>query len=164
MAKIRTQQGEQKRGRRPPASRETTEAAEARAIRREKVAELLSRHRTYREIAVELGCSIATVSEDRAALIASYAERYRDAAEDMIEQETMRLDQMERSALDAWKAKGNPKTLEVALRIAARKHALRGLDKPLKVAPTNPEGDEPYAGLSDEQLERQLRKLQGKTE
>lgn len=164
MGQIRSQQGDRKRGRRPPASTDTPASAEARAIRREKVAELLARHWTHREIAAELGCSVATVSEDRAALIASYAERYRDAAEDMIEQETSSLEQMEREALEAWRKTRDVRALEAALKCKSRKHALRGLDRPIKVAPTNPEGDEPYAGLSDEQLERQLRKLQGKTE
>lgn len=122
---------------------------------------MLAYHRTYREIAAELGCSIGTVHDDREAILAGYRERYREAGDQMVEQETASLDRMEREALDAWRESGDVRALEAALKCKARKHALRGLDKPFKVAPTNPEGDEEFSGVSDEALEKQLRKLTG---
>lgn len=133
---------------------------EARAIRREKVASLLAQHRTYREIAAAIGCGIQTVAEDREAIIAGYRERYRDEAEAMIEQETLSLDELEREAIDRWKNNGgDDRLLDSIVKLKARKHALRGLNKPIKVAPTTPDGDEPWHGLTDEQLERQIRKF-----
>lgn len=153
------QPGKRRRG--GPRVVEPLADAEARAIRRERVAEMLAYHRTYREIAAELGCCIATVHDDREAILAEYRERYREAGERMVEQETAALDRMEREALDEWRRSRDVRALEAALKCKSRKHAMWGFDKPTKIAPVTPDGDEPYAVIPDDALERQLRKLLG---
>lgn len=44
-------------------------------------------------------------------------------------------------------------------RVSARRAALLGLDAPVKIAPTNPEGTRPFKGLTDEELDAQMAQL-----
>ena len=122
--------------------------------RRVRVAELLGQGRTYRAIASELGCSAMAVCRDRAALVRSYQEKQRQAAEELVLLEVASLEQLEREALDAWRATQAPRWLDVVLRLKSRKHALLGLDRLARRAksPAAPE-----AALTDEQLDRQFR-------
>ena len=54
------------------------------------------------------------------------------------------------------RAAGKLRALELKVRASESLRKLWGLDAPSKVAPTNPDGTEAYAGLSDAALEREL--------
>jgi hypothetical protein len=124
---------------------------------------------THREIAAQLGVTPRCVEKDIAALRAAWRERYTDAAETWIEDETAEIEGLERLALDEFQASGEPgqrnhKLLEVALAYRARKHKLRGLDRPTKTAITDAEGHDVLAGLTDADLEKQLRRAQAEAD
>jgi len=54
---------------------------------------------------------------------------------------------------------GKPRSVEAMLGVLKRRADLLGLDKPQKVAPTTPDGSEPYDGLSDTALVGALNRL-----
>ncbi len=134
--------------------------------RREQVAKMRFERVPTRLIAERLGVAKSTVDDDIAALRAAWKARYADATAEWIEDETAEIEHYEGELYAAWAASvdnGEPdaRLIEAALKFKARKHQLRGLDRPTKIAPVTPDGDEPYAVIPDDALERQLRKLLG---
>ncbi len=56
---------------------------------------------------------------------------------------------------------GNLSATSELVRIEKRRAELLGLDKPIKIAPTNPEGDKEYSGMTEDELRRRLIALLG---
>ncbi len=134
--------------------------------RRQKVADLLLQSWTQEAIAQELGTSQAQIAADLKKIREAWREssiRDFDAARDL---ELERLARIEREAWAAWqrsqqpsqsatvdgeagsqKAKrtvkhqyGDPRFLDIALRCNEARRKLLGIDAPVKVAPTTPDG------------------------
>jgi hypothetical protein len=57
---------------------------------------------------------------------------------------------------------GDPRYINVLLSIIERRCKLLGLDAPQKVAPTNPEGDQPYNPPSATEAEKRIQELMAK--
>lgn len=79
------------------------------------------------------------------------AELRQIAAETAAEADALRALEVERldrllQGLWARAQQGDLDAVDRALKIAARRAALLGLDRPTKVAPTTPDGSEPYEG------------------
>jgi hypothetical protein len=134
--------------------------------RRQKVADLLLQSWTQEAIAQELGTSQAQIAADLKKIRKAWQEssiRDFDAARDL---ELERLARIEREAWAAWqrsqqpsqsatvngeagsqKAKrtvkhqyGDPRFLDIALRCNEARRKLLGIDAPVKIAPTTPDG------------------------
>lgn len=60
----------------------------------------------------------------------------------------LELDRLDRLLAGLWKKAqdGELDAIDRALKIAARRAALLGLDRPTKIAPTSPDGDDAYEG------------------
>ena len=78
-----------------------------------------------------------------------------EGAEHLRTLEALRLDEIQAKIWDKAIA-GDYRAVDRVLRIMERRAKLLGLDAPVKVAPTNPSGDDPYASLSEEELDRIL--------
>lgn len=57
---------------------------------------------------------------------------------------------------------GDPRYMSVLLGIQDRRAKILGLDSPQKVAPTTPDGQEPYKGMSDAEMDARIKELAGK--
>jgi hypothetical protein len=136
------------------------------AQRRQQVAKLYLQGKGQGEIAHELNLTQATISRDLEHVSTAWREssiRDFDAQRDL---EIARLNQIEKEAWAAWERSqqpaqtavvsgaagsqtakrtlrhqcGNPRFLELALRCNEERRKLLGLDAPLKIAPTTPDG------------------------
>lgn len=107
--------------------------------REERALELRRAGASYREIAKALGCRLETAHKAVQRGIARQIERVQDKAEAVIQLELDRLDRLLRGV---WvqAAQGNTQAIDRVLRIMERRAALTGIDKPTKIAPTNPDG------------------------
>lgn len=103
------------------------------AQRREKVADLIRAHVSYREIARVLGVGLGTVGDDVKAIKAMYAARSAEAYEARVAEEDAKLDFLERIHFPAV-AKGEKWASEFYLRIMDRRSKLHGLDQPARVS------------------------------
>lgn len=78
-------------------------------------------------------------------------------------QEADRLDQLQ---LGIWSdaTRGNLQAIQTVLKIMERRARLLGLDQPVKVAPTNPQGDQPYQSgqMSDAEVDARIAELEAK--
>lgn len=114
--------------------------------RRRLVWQGYARGLTQQEIATELGVSQATVSIDLRVLEKQFREHYLGEMEALRLRETAALSDMADSLLDDYLNRGRSTKVAMAwLAVRQRMHALWGLDLPKKVAPTTPDGDEPYS-------------------
>lgn len=136
------------------------------AQRRQQVAKLYLQGKGQSDIAQELNLTQATISRDLEHVQTAWREssiRDFDAQRDL---EIARLNQIEKEAWAAWERSqqpaqtavvsgaagsqtakrtlrhqcGNPRFLELALRCNEERRKLLGLDAPLKIAPTTPDG------------------------
>lgn len=57
---------------------------------------------------------------------------------------------------------GDPRYMSVLLGIQDRRAKILGMDSPQKVAPTTPDGKEPYKGMSDAEMDARIKELAGK--
>lgn len=76
-------------------------------------------------------------------------------------QELARIDRLEIEYWDAWRDvvptdRTAPSYLAGVMSCIDRRCKLLGLDAPTKIAPTDPSGENPYMGLSDDDLRRAL--------
>jgi DNA-binding CsgD family transcriptional regulator len=101
------------------------------AQRREKVADLIRAHVSYREIARVLGVGLGTVGDDVKAIKAEHMERATESYAARVAEEDAKLDFLERTiyrdvaARDKW-------ACEFYLQIHTKRVALHGLAQPVK--------------------------------
>ena len=99
--------------------------------------------------------SLGTINLDIEALRAEMRQRLTQDASTWIAHELDKLDAIEEAA---W----NEKDFATLLKAMKRRADLLGLDAPTKIAPTTPDGNDEYTGLSDtERLERLTRLFDG---
>lgn len=94
------------------------------------------------------------------------------------EEQLARLDLMEASLWREWERScgdpdldkeldgppqtGDPRYMTVMLNIIERRSKLLGLDAPTKLAPTNPDGDEPYKQIAPDEIDARIHELLAK--
>lgn len=118
------------------------------AERRVKAFELRKKGNNYREIARELKVSPATIVLDVKAVMKELVKEQQKEAEGY---RVLELDRLETLQVKMWEQveKGDQGAVDRVLRIMERRARLLGLDAPAKIAPTTPDGKEPYdAGSS----------------
>lgn len=127
--------------------------------RQELVATFMARKLTHREMLRGLagaGIEISrrTLDRDVAAVKQLRRELLGASVEDWTAQEVAELEEMERQA-------AQKEDNGLRLKIKARKHAVLGIDKPAKIAPTTPDGEAPYDpfNLSDEEAAARIAAL-----
>jgi len=158
--------------------------------RRAEIAKLaLFGRPTQQEIADKIGVDVATVCRHLKAIRGEWKQQAQADINEVIAQELQKLDELEAQALAEWerskkdyqkkvaesggrggkKAKietggqcGDPRYLQVILGIQDRRAKLLGTDKPQKVAPTNPDGTEPYKPMTDAELDARILELSKK--
>jgi hypothetical protein len=84
-----------------------------------------------------------------------------EAAEQVRAMELDRLDQiMFQHFTQA--LKGDTAATDRVLKIMERRAKLLGLDAPSKIAPTSPDGEAPYKGMTERELDQRIAELQAK--
>ena len=126
------------------------------AERREQALRLRIAGRTYPEIAAELGMSRAGAHKTVTVALAALRAQCNESAEQMRTLETERLVGIIRDADEILRSPetgeaGRLRALELKVKASESLRKLWGLDAPTKIAPTTPDGDEEYGGLSDDQ-------------
>jgi sigma54-dependent transcription regulator len=86
-------------------------------------------HYTQREIAVEIGVSVATVNRDLAVVRAEWAERRSQSYESWVAEELAKIDLLERAILPA-AISGDDKAQARIVQFMDRRARMMGLDKP----------------------------------
>jgi transcriptional regulator with XRE-family HTH domain len=102
---------------------------DALAERRQRVAALRLMHYTQREIAAELGVSVATINRDLAVVRTEWAERRSQSYESWVGEELAKLDMLERAILPA-AISGDDKAQARLVQFMDRRARMMGLDKP----------------------------------
>jgi Trp operon repressor len=102
---------------------------DALAERRQKVSALRLMHYTQREIAAELGVSVATINRDLAVVRAEWAERRSQSYESWVGEELAKIDLLERAILPA-AISGDDKAQARLVQFMDRRARMMGLDKP----------------------------------
>ena len=153
--------------------RKLKKAKQERAVmlrRREIVADLYVLGWYQADIARHVGVSQPTVSNDLKAIQKEWRQSAIRDFDVLRERELKKLDRLEREAWDAWDRSkkpaqqavvntsgemqstqkkvteqvGDPRYLEQISKCIASRRALLGLDAPAKIAPTSPDGEQPY--------------------
>lgn len=138
--------------------------------RRQLVAESYLQCRSQADIARDLGVSQATISNDVRAIRRQWRESALRDFDEAVGMELAKLDRLEREAWIGWNRSleptestkvmqngaakraekttrqqgGDPRFLEQLQRCIAARRALLGLDAPVRIAPTSPNGAEAY--------------------
>jgi len=99
--------------------------------------------KTYKQIAEEIPCSLKSAYLYVKQAIAEVSAKNVETTQDIIDLEVQRLDSMLLSMQDNLES-GHVTYIDRALKIMERRAKLLGLDKPVKVAPTTPDGDQQY--------------------
>lgn len=115
-------------------------------IRKLKSFQLRLEGKSYREIGRLQDISEAQAHRDVAQVLQSTIDNNKEDIEQLRQIELERLDNYIDS-LDWKKNMGDFKTVEILLKIQDRRAKLLGLDAPTKVAPTTPDGSEPFTGI-----------------
>jgi transcriptional regulator with XRE-family HTH domain len=102
---------------------------DALAERRQRVSALRLMHYTQREIAAEIGVSVATVNRDLAVVRAEWAERRSQSYESWVAEELAKIDLLERAILPA-AISGDDKAQARIVQFMDRRARMMGLDKP----------------------------------
>jgi len=102
---------------------------DALAQRRQKVSALRLMHYTQREIAAEIGVSVATVNRDLAVVRAEWAERRSQSYEQWVGEELAKIDLLERAIMPA-AISGDDKAQARLVQFMDRRARMMGLDKP----------------------------------
>ena len=126
------------------------------AERREQALRLRIAGRSYPEIAAELGMSQSGAHKTVTVALAGLRVRCNESAEQMRTLETERLIGVIRDADEILRSPetgeaGRLRALELKIKASESLRKLWGLDAPTRIAPTTPDGDEEYGGLSDDQ-------------
>ncbi|MFW6344772.1 MAG: hypothetical protein ACOC0M_00350, partial [Halomonas sp.] len=74
------------------------------------------------------------------------------------------LDRLDRLLLGLWPkaTAGSVAHVDRAIKVMERRAKLTGLDAPTKIAPTDPDGETPYRGMTEEELDQRIQELQAK--
>lgn len=128
------------------------------AARRSNVLELRRQGESFRTISERLGTPVGTIHRDYARALSAARALEGQEADEHRTLDLLRLDRW-LSRLAPFCEAGSPAHIGTALRVLERRSRLLGLDAPLKVAPTDPAGENPYASASDEQLRLDLLRL-----
>ena len=100
---------------------------------------------SYAEIGEQVKLSKGQISKILNKYLDDFARAHKDELEELRNTENARLDgylkQVHSKAIG-----GNMGAIDRAVRIMDRRAKLLGLDAPAKIAPTDPNGDEPYSG------------------
>jgi hypothetical protein len=133
------------------------EAAEKRA----KAVEMRLMGMPYRKIASRLGISVGMAHKAVTKAMADLQAQQEEAAEQVRAMELDRLDQiMFQHFTQA--LKGDTAATDRVLKIMERRAKLLGLDAPSKIAPTSPDGEAPYQGMTEQELDQRIAELQAK--
>jgi hypothetical protein len=120
--------------------------------RRKKVAVNLLAGLTYRQMAEALDVSVGTIASDVKIILGRWRREQVQTVDDYV---TLQMRRFERAVHAVWKpvTDGDQRAIQTFLQIHDRMERLVGMNKPLKVAPTDPSGTEAYepGGLTDEQ-------------
>ena len=126
-------------------SRSRTSASRTKAAeRRLRCLELRRSGQTLEAIGAELGITRQAVHKHLTTAIASLRVQTAGEAADLKVQHADRLDRLLVAVWDKATA-GDLRAIDTALRVLDRIARLHGVDAPFKVAPTDPDGDEPFA-------------------
>jgi hypothetical protein len=131
-------------------------AEEARiAERRRKVGANLLSGLSYRQIASALEVSAATIASDVKAIL---AELHEDAKEDVDRHRALELARLDRAQNAIWNdvTNGRLEAIDRFLKISDRRARLLGMDKPIKIAHTDTEGQDAAPPLSLDEAAQQL--------
>jgi uncharacterized protein YerC len=111
--------------------------------RRARIAPLLLQHLTYRQIAVEVGCSHETVRTDRLAILAEWKAQSADTYAEMVAEEDAKYDAVEAKLMARVMGGDTARAaVEPLISLFERRAKLHGLDKPVKIhAKLDPEGE-----------------------
>ena len=133
-------------------AKSTTKTAAQRVTAAEKRAmamKLRESGLTFDRIGEAIGCSTSRAHQYVAEQLEKLAKQSDEATESLRQMELERLDRMLTACW--WMAEaGDLKAIDRVLKLSERRAKLMGLDAPTKVAPTNPDGDGPYAPPSTE--------------
>lgn len=117
------------------------------AVRREKALAMKVDGHSYRFIARELGVDVRTVFDDVQAELTEVAERRFLKAERLADIQNNRLEKGVRELIERMGSKTSTKVLvqvvRAMVRVEERRARLMGLDKPIKLAKTDPSGEHP---------------------
>ena len=119
--------------------------------RRELCMRLRRNGLSYREIAAQTGLNLSTVYDHVKAAIAEVRELCHESAQEVIDVQRSRLDQLYQATVPGVE-QGDPQAINAAKAIVTEILKVEGGYAPTKIAPTTPDGDEPYKSLTDEQL------------
>ena len=108
----------------------------------------------YRAIGERLGISQGQAYKDVQFVLKEVRASTNETAEELVQLELERLDNA-LMAIVGRAAKGELGAVDRLIKISESRRKLLGLDAPMKIAPTNPEGDKPYEAPSlDERISR----------
>jgi len=132
-------------------SKERMTAAE----RRPKVVSMRKAGYGQREIADQLGIAVSTVCKDLQFALEEYGAATAREVSEMRALDNARIEEMIKAI---WlKAKsGQVTAIDRVVKLLERRAKLNGLDGVVKVAPTDPTGENPYRGYTDAELMREI--------
>ena len=118
---------------------------------------------SFQSIADQLGIGKSTAHKCVTTALAAVRRENYSLAEEVMVLEANRLDAMQ---LGIWPAvlQGDLPAIQTVLKIMERRAKLLGLDAPTKVAPTNPQGNQPYqpGAMSAEERRARIAELEAK--
>lgn len=127
--------------------------------RRAKAVQLRRMGWSYGRIANQLGITKSSAHKAVTKAMTEVQQLLDTDAETARAMELERLDELQ-SYLWLPASKANAQAVEKILKIMERRAKLMGLDAPSKVAPTNPNGDEPYdRPMTDAELDARIAEL-----
>lgn len=125
--------------------------------------------RTYREMAAYLGCDVHTAYQDWQEINVEYQKAMEEQAPHVLGEHDAVLRESLRTALNAMRSQSPLNRLEAidrVVKVEARHARLLGIDKPIKVAQTDPTGEFSASidltKLSDQTLQALLKELASK--
>lgn len=136
------------------------------AQRRYAALQLRKQGATYKQIAEQVAkmegmppaYSDAQAHRDVQAELTRWRMENQETVEDMIMMEKIRLDWAQ-SKLASLVTAGDMEGIDRFVKVSESRRRLFGLDKPLKIAPTTPDGKEKYENLTTEQLDAEILRL-----
>ena len=118
---------------------------------------------SFQSIANQLGVSKSTAHKAVSTALAALREQNDELAKAL---QTLEADRLDVLQLGIWTdaARGDLAAIQTVLRIMERRARLLGLDAPTKVAPTSPQGDQPYqpGAMSAEERRARIAELEAK--
>jgi predicted transcriptional regulator len=130
------------------------------AERRPKVVEMRKEGYGQRQIADSLGIAVSTVCKDLKYALEEFGTATAEEVAEMRALDNARIEEMIKAI---WlKAKdGQVGAIDRIVKLLERRAKLNGLDGVVKIAPTDPTGENPYRSYSDEELMREIAAIAG---